>query len=101
MLSNCSSTILITGESGAGKELVARALHRDSIRAGGPFVAYNCSSIPREIAESVLFGHRKGAFTGAHSDLPGIIRGAGGGTIFLDEIGDLPLEVQPKLLRFL
>jgi DNA-binding NtrC family response regulator len=101
MLSNCSSTILITGESGAGKELVARALHRDCIRAGGPFIAYNCSSIPREIAESVLFGHRKGAFTGAHSDLPGIIRRAEGGTIFLDEIGDLPLEVQPKLLRFL
>jgi hydrogenase-4 transcriptional activator len=101
MLSNSISTVLVAGESGAGKELVARAIHQQGIRAGGPFIAYNCSSIPREIAESVLFGHRKGAFTGAHSDFPGIIRGAEGGTIFLDEIGDLPLEVQPKLLRFL
>jgi hydrogenase-4 transcriptional activator len=101
MLSNSGSTVLITGESGVGKELVARAIHRNSVRAGGPFIAYNCSSIPREIAESVLFGHRKGAFTGAHSDALGIIRSTAGGTIFLDEIGDLPLEVQPKLLRFL
>jgi hydrogenase-4 transcriptional activator len=101
MLSYGRSTVLITGESGAGKELVARAIHRNSIRARGPFIAYNCSSIPREIAESVLFGHRKGAFTGAHSDALGIIRSAAGGTIFLDEMGDLPLEVQPKLLRFL
>jgi hydrogenase-4 transcriptional activator len=101
MLCNSLSTVLITGESGAGKELVARAIHRDSIRAGGPFIAYNSSSIPREIAESELFGHRKGAFTGALADSLGIIRSAGSGTIFLDEIGDLPLEVQPKLLRFL
>jgi transcriptional regulator with GAF, ATPase, and Fis domain len=101
MVSKSRSTVLITGESGAGKELVARAIHRNSMRAGGQFIAYNCSSIPREIAESELFGHRKGAFTGAHSDALGIIRRAEGGTIFLDEIGDLPLEVQPKLLRFL
>jgi transcriptional regulator with GAF, ATPase, and Fis domain len=101
MVSNSMSTVLITGASGAGKEIVARAIYRNSIRVGKPFIPYNCSSIPREIAESVLFGHRKGAFTSAHSDYPGIIRSAEGGTIFLDEIGDLPLEVQPKLLRFL
>jgi transcriptional regulator with GAF, ATPase, and Fis domain len=101
MLSHSRSTVLIIGESGAGKELIARAINQDSIRAGRPFIAYNCSSIPREIAESELFGHGKGAFTGAHSDSPGIIRRAEGGTIFLDEIGDMPLEIQPKLLRFL
>ncbi|MCI0661490.1 MAG: sigma-54 dependent transcriptional regulator [Acidobacteria bacterium] len=101
MLSGNKSNVLIVGESGTGKELVARAIHQCSPRADQPFITYNCSSIPREIAESELFGHRKGAFTGAHLDFPGIIRSAEGGSLFLDEIGDLPLEVQPKLLRFL
>jgi DNA-binding NtrC family response regulator len=101
MLSNGRFTVLITGESGTGKELVARAIHQNSIRAGQPFISYNCSCIPREIAESELFGHRKGAFTSADSDSCGIIRSAEGGTIFLDEMGDLPLDIQPKMLRFL
>ena len=101
MLSGSQTTILLLGESGTGKELAARAIHRHSIRADKSFVAYNCSSIPKEIAESEMFGHRKGAFTGAHQDSLGIFRSAEGGTLFLDEIGDLPLEIQPKLLRFL
>jgi transcriptional regulator with PAS, ATPase and Fis domain len=89
------------GESGTGKELAARAVHHHSTRADKSFIAYNCSSISREIAESQMFGHRKGAFTGAHQDSLGVIRSAEGGTLFLDEIGDLSLEIQPKLLRFL
>ncbi len=100
-LSNSQATVLITGESGTGKELVAKAIHQSSIRRENPFIAYNCSSIPREIAESELFGHRRGSFTGANHDFTGIIRSAETGTLFLDEIGDLSLEIQPKLLRFL
>ena len=94
-------TVLITGESGTGKELVARAIHVGSHRAGALFLPYNCTTTGRDLADSTLFGHRRGAFTGAVSDQPGLVRSAGGGTLFLDEIGDLALDVQPKLLRFL
>ena len=94
-------TVLITGESGTGKELVARAIHIGSFRSGGTFLPYNCTTTTRELADSQLFGHRRGAFTGATADQPGLIRTAAGGTLFLDEIGDLPFDVQPKLLRFL
>jgi hydrogenase-4 transcriptional activator len=94
-------TVLITGESGTGKELVARAIHVGSLRSGALFLPYNCTTTTRELADSQLFGHRRGAFTGAVSDQPGLVRSAHGGTLFLDEIGDLPIDVQPKLLRFL
>jgi hydrogenase-4 transcriptional activator len=94
-------TVLITGESGTGKELVARAIHAESERRRAAFLPFNCTAMPKEIIDSQLFGHRRGAFTGATSNYPGIIRASEGGTLFLDEIGDLALEVQPKLLRFL
>ncbi len=94
-------TVLITGESGTGKELVARAIHVGSHRTAAVFLPYNCTTTGRDLADSQLFGHRRGSFTGAVSDEPGLVRSAGGGTLFLDEIGDLPLDVQPKLLRFL
>ncbi len=94
-------TVLITGESGTGKEIVARAIHALSERRDAPFVPFNCTIVPREMIASQLFGHKKGAFTGAVSDYQGVIRSAAGGTLFLDEIGDLAPEVQPKLLRFL
>jgi DNA-binding NtrC family response regulator/tetratricopeptide (TPR) repeat protein len=94
-------TVLITGESGTGKELVARAIHVGSPRSTAVFLPYNCTTTTRELADSQLFGHRRGAFTGAVSDQPGLIRTAAGGTLFLDEVGDLPPDVQPKLLRFL
>ena len=94
-------TVLITGESGTGKDLVARAIHTGSPRHGRMFLPFNCTSATRELADSQLFGHRRGSFTGAVADQPGVLRTALGGTLFLDEVGDLPLDVQPKLLRFL
>ena len=96
-----SSTALVTGESGTGKELVAQALHLQGPRADGRFVPINCGAIPRELIESELFGHRKGAFTGAVTDRIGRFELAHGGTLFLDEIGDLPMDMQVKLLRVL
>jgi DNA-binding NtrC family response regulator/tetratricopeptide (TPR) repeat protein len=94
-------TVLITGESGTGKDLVARAIHFGSVRSTAMFLPYNCTTTTRELADSQLFGHRRGSFTGAVADQQGLIRSAAGGTLFLDEIGDLPLDIQPKLLRFL
>ncbi|MGE4190356.1 MAG: sigma-54-dependent transcriptional regulator, partial [Thermoanaerobaculia bacterium] len=95
------STVLLTGESGTGKELFARALHALSPRRNGPFVAVNCAAIPETLVESELFGHEKGAFTGADRRRPGRFEIAGGGTLFLDEIGELPVGVQAKVLRIL
>ena len=100
-IKDSDSTILVTGESGTGKELVARAIHRVSRRSESEFIPFNCSAVPAELIESMLFGHRKGTFTGAMADHVGLIRSAENGTLFLDEIGDLPLPLQPKLLRFL
>jgi len=94
-------TVLITGESGTGKDLVARAIHGGSPRRTSMFLPFNCTTTTRELADSQLFGHRRGSFTGAVSDQQGLIRSATGGTLLLDEIGDLPLDIQPKLLRFL
>jgi DNA-binding NtrC family response regulator len=101
IVSATDATVLVTGESGTGKELLAQALHTNSRRREMPFITVNCAALPTQLAESELFGHRKGAYTGATSDSIGKVQAAQGGTLFLDEIGELPMAVQAKLLRFL
>ena len=94
-------TVLIHGESGTGKELIAASIQRNSKRANGPFLTLNCGAIPDTLTEATLFGHEKGSFTGASSDKRGLFEAAHGGTIFLDELGEMPLSTQVKLLRAL
>ena len=100
-LAHSNITVLINGESGTGKELVARALHRHSPRASAPFIALNMAAIPKDLMESELFGHEKGAFTGANAKREGRFEQADGGTLFLDEIGDMLADTQTRLLRVL
>lgn len=100
-VANSSVSVVITGETGTGKDMMARAIHAASPRASGPFVAINCAAIPHNLLESELFGHEKGAFTGAHAQVIGKVEQANKGTLFLDEIGDMPILLQSKLLRFL
>jgi len=100
-LASTPVTITLLGETGTGKDVLARAVHDESNRAGGPFVVFDCGAIAPNLAESELFGHERGAFTGAHSKHPGVFERARGGTLFLDEIGELPLDLQPKLLRLI
>ncbi len=98
-LARSQAPVYISGESGVGKELVARLIHDQGPRAGGPFVPVNCGAIPSELMESEFFGHKKGSFTGAHADKEGLFQAANGGTLFLDEVADLPMHMQVKLLR--
>jgi DNA-binding NtrC family response regulator len=94
-------SVLVTGETGTGKEVIARAIHDYSHRSAAPFLAINCAAVPKDLLESQLFGHRRGAFSGATDTYQGIVRAANGGTLFLDEISDIPIDMQTKLLRFL
>src|SRR5256714_13127039 len=101
MVATSDATILLLGETGTGKELIARAIHERSLRQKEPFLTLNCAAIPSLLFESELFGHERGAFTGAYIQKPGRLELADHGTLFLDEVGDMPLELQPKLLRAL
>lgn len=101
MAENADTTVLLLGESGTGKGLVAEEIHHRSSRRERPFLHINCSAMPEPLLESELFGHERGAFTGAHETKPGLIEVADGGTVFLDEVADLPLSIQPKLLRMI